>query len=255
MSNLLRRAVNGLLANTPIGRYKRSRDSFLVTRELVRNDAPIVFDVGAHVGQTAARYRTLFPHALIHCFEPFPASFRALADAFRGDDRVVPHPFAISDAAGSAQLKINRSSQTNSLLRSDERASHYWGTGLLETDGEVTVETHALDDFCHANRIGHIDVLKIDVQGSEYAVLAGARDLLQRAAIDLLYLEMIVAPTYVGQRKLHEYLASLDALGYPLFDLFNLARRDGRLIQADGIFVSTTFLERHELERRRERPH
>src|SRR5262249_11275435 len=161
MDAFLRRSVNWLLASTPLGRYKRSRDPFHIMRELVRSDAPVVFDVGAHVGQTAARYRTLYPGATIHSFEPFPESFRALAETSRGDPLVVPHETAVSDVTGKAQLNVNRSAQTNSLLPSDSRAAHYWGSGLLETKGEVTVATTTLDDFCATNGIGHIDILKI----------------------------------------------------------------------------------------------
>ena len=246
---MLRRAIRKIFG----GRHRRSRDPFLVTRRLVQAASPMIFDVGAHVGETAARYRALFPEASIHCFEPFPESFDRLSAAVRGDARTTAHRVAVADSTGTAKLRVNRASVTNSLLASDGRAAQYWGAGLLETETEVTVDTLTLDDFCRRHGIDRVDVLKIDVQGAEYAVLAGARTLLDRNAVDLLYLEMIMAPTYVGQRKYHDYLTSLDACGYVLFDLFNFTRRDGRLIQADGIFVSTTFLERYEAERQRDR--
>lgn len=253
MARLVRRTVRKLLARTRWGRDRRSRDPFFVTQRLVTTPAPLIFDVGAHVGETAARYRTLFPGALIHSFEPFPPSYEKLSAAFGADRRVVPHNVAVAEATGTAKLRVNRASVTNSLLESDRRGDDYWGANLLDTEGEVTVDTVALDDFCREQRIEHVDVLKIDVQGAEHAVLSGARGLLERHAVDLIYLEMIMAPSYVGQRKYHYYMSSLDALGYELFDLFNLGRRDGRLIQSDGIFVASEFLARYETEKRRER--
>jgi FkbM family methyltransferase len=252
MARLLRRTVRKVLAGTRWGRARKSRDPFFVTKKLIQGPAPLIFDVGAHVGETAARYRSLFPDALVHCFEPSPKSFERLSKAFAADPRIVPHNFAVSEKAGTATLRVNRASVTNSLLESDRRGDDYWGRNLLDTDSEVSVQTIALDDFCRAERIEHLDVLKIDVQGAEYAVLAGARGLLEKHAVDLIYLEMIMAPSYVGQRKYHYYLTLLDELGYQLFDLFNLGRRDGRLIQSDGIFVTSEFLERYEAERRRE---
>ena len=253
MARLVKRTVRKLLARTRWGRERKSKDPFFVTQKLIRTPTPLIFDVGAHVGETAARYRALFPGALIHCFEPYPPSFEGLATAARADARIVPHNVAVAESTGTATLRVNRASVTNSLLASDSRGDNYWGSGLLDTEGEVTVKTVALDDFCREQRIEHVDVLKIDVQGAEYAVLAGARDLLARHAIDLIYIELIMAPSYVGQRKYHYYLTSLDALGYELFDLFNFGRRDGRLIQSDGIFVAAEFLERYESERRQER--
>jgi FkbM family methyltransferase len=253
MARLVRRTVRKLLAPTRWGRERKNRDPFFVTKKLVTTPTPVILDVGAHVGETAARYRELFPGALIHSFEPFAPSYEELAAAFRADPRVVPHNVAVAETTGTAKLRVNRASVTNSLLESDRRGEDYWGANLLDTEGEVTVKTLALDDFCRDERIEHVDVLKIDVQGAEYAVLAGARGLLERHAVDLIYLEMIMAPSYVGQRKYHYYLTSLDALGYELFDLFNLGRRDRRLIQSDGIFVAGEVLDRYEAARREER--
>lgn len=250
MSRSVRRAVRKLLAGTRWGRERRRRDPFFVTQQLVRTPEPVIFDVGAHVGETAARYRALFPRALIHSFEPYPPSCQRLAGAFQADPRVVPHNVAVAATTGMAKLRVNRASVTNSLLESDLRGSDYWGSDLLDTQQEIDVKTLALDDFCRDEHIKHVDVLKIDVQGAEYAVLAGAQRLLEGHAVDLIYLEMIMAPSYVGQRKYHYYLTSLDALGYELFDLFNPGRRDGRLIQSDGIFIARDVLDRYETETR-----
>jgi len=253
MARSVRRVVRKLLARTRWGRDRKSRDPFFVTQKLVRAQAPVIFDVGAHVGETAARYRALFPGALIHSFEPFPESYESLRSAFRSDPRVIPHNVAVAEETGTGKLHVNRASVTNSLLESDRRGDDYWGKNLLDTDGELAIKTLSLDEFCRAEGIEHVDVLKIDVQGAEYAVLAGARKLLERHAVDVIYLEMIMAPSYVGQRKYHYYLTRLDELGYELFDLFNLGRRDGRLIQSDGIFVASEFLARYEAEKRQQR--
>ncbi len=141
-------------------------------------------------------------------------------------------------------MKVNRFEQTNSLLPSDQRASRYWGANLLDTDAEIEVATQTVDNFCRLCAIDHIDILKLDVQGAEYAVLSGALDMLTRQSIDVVYMEMITAPTYVGQRKLHEYLAFFDSHDYELFDFYNPVRKDGLLIQTDNIMVSRRFLNR-----------
>jgi hypothetical protein len=60
MSRLIRRTVRKLLAGTRWGRERRSRDPFFVTQKLVTRPDPVIFDVGAHVGETAARYTRCF---------------------------------------------------------------------------------------------------------------------------------------------------------------------------------------------------
>jgi trans-aconitate methyltransferase len=45
-------------------------------------DEPTIFDVGAHIGQTANEFRRRFPKARIFSFEPFPNSFQTLSANF-----------------------------------------------------------------------------------------------------------------------------------------------------------------------------
>jgi hypothetical protein len=102
--------------------------------------------------------------------------------------------------------------------------------------------------FCAEHAIGRIDILKLDVQGAEYQVLTGAEELLRAQAIDVVYFEMITAPTYVGQPEPHDYLALFRSHGYELFDFYNPVRKNGRLLQTDNIMVSGQFLARYERE-------
>jgi FkbM family methyltransferase len=231
-----------------LGGRRKALDPYLATRQLVTLDAPVVFDVGANVGATARRYRALYPRAEIHCFEPYPPSFARLSEALSADGRISLHPTALSSAPGRALLNVNRNAETNSLLPSDRRAGRYWGEGLLETESELEVPLQTLDGFCAERSVKRVDVLKLDVQGAEYSVLEGADALLSGGRIGVIYMEVIIAPTYVGQRRLVDYLALTSERGYELFDLYNPTRRNGRLIQSDIIFVSADVLERYELE-------
>lgn len=232
-----------------LGGRRRRLDPYLATRELVTADAPVIFDVGANVGATARRYRSLYPRAQIHCFEPYPPSFARLSAALSADGLISLHPTALSSAPGRGLLNVNRDAETNSLLPSDRRAGQYWGEGLLETESELEVPLQTLDGFCAERSIARVDVLKLDVQGAEYSVLQGADALLSGARIGVMYMEVIIAPTYVGQRRLVDYLELTSERGYELFDLYNPTRRNGRLIQSDIIFVSAEVLERYEREK------
>ena len=66
---------------------------------------PVIFDVGANVGQTAAGFREHFPGAEIHCFEPVPASFRALQSHTAGMD-IRCHQLAMSDTPGRVKVRL-----------------------------------------------------------------------------------------------------------------------------------------------------
>lgn len=59
---------------------------------------------------------------------------------------------------------------------------------MLDTEGTVEVPVTTLDRFCAEHSLRHIDILKLDVQGAEYATLTGARRLLDEQAIDIVYM-------------------------------------------------------------------
>lgn len=221
----------------------RSHTAFEAQRRLVTTKTPTIFDVGAHLGEASRKYRTLYPAAEIHAFEPFADSFEALCEQVAdGDPNIHAHALAVGASNGRSTFNLNRSPSTNSLLASDVRGSGFWGGRLLDTQALVDVPITTLDAFCEAQAIEHVDLLKLDVQGAEYDVLIGARGLMETHAIDAVYVELIVVPTYEQQRGLHEYLALFETHRYVLLDAFNLVRTHGRLLQLDLLFASESFL-------------
>lgn len=218
-------------------------DPFTVQHRLIAGVKPVIFDVGAHHGETIESYRQLFPGATIHGFEPFKASFDILQHRTSKDQNILAHNLALSDSEGRSVLNVNEASATNSLLPSSAEGARFWGEGLLETKEQVEVGMTSVDAFCREHEIARVDILKLDVQGHEYAVLSGAHEMLSRQAIGLIYTELIVAPTYKGQRSLSDYLAYLTPLGYELLDIYNPVRRHLQLIQADLIFLSSALMQ------------
>ena len=199
---------------------------------------PTVFDVGANKGQIVEKYRCAFPRAKIYAFEPFPEVYRELAGNVSGDKKTFPCKLALGSSPAKKALRVNASSPTNSLLDTEDSAASYWGEGLMETTGTVDVDIATIDEFCRDRKIKNIDVLKIDTQGTELEVLKGAAGMLSAGRIQLIYTEMIVAPSYKGQGKPHELMGFLDSVGYDLSGLYNLwSHNDGRLLQMDAIFV------------------
>lgn len=205
---------------------------------LLAQPNPIIFDVGSNTGQAYQLYRQVFPAALIHCFEPFPASMVALAETVAGDSLVRLHSVALASREGVADFNVNANSQTNSLLDTEPASTLFWGDGLLETQAKIQVQQVSLDRFVDSHSIPRISILKLDVQGSEYDVLLGARCMLQRQEIDIIYLEIILSQTYEGQRPLQDYLSIMAENGYNLIDVYNPYHKGVLLNQVDIIFVS-----------------
>ena len=220
-----------------------SVSAFEVQRQLIRRESPMIFDIGANIGIVTQQYRSLFPTAIIHAFEPFTESYLSLEHLCSRDGKIIPHQIAICENTNKQTLYSNRSAPTNSLLSKDSRSDALWGQGLLDSNSLVEIKSTTIDCFCTHNNIRTIDILKMDIQGAELRALKGAEETLSRQAISLIYLEIIIGETYIGQPKFLEYIQRLDSHGYELFDFYNPVRRYMRLIQTDAIFINKDLKE------------
>ena len=55
------------------------RDPFADMKRLLgAKPSPVIFDVGANVGQSVGMFKQVFPSGMIHSFEPSPSTFREL---------------------------------------------------------------------------------------------------------------------------------------------------------------------------------
>ena len=138
-------------------------------------------DVGAHHGVhslvAAYEIRARGLRGRVHAFEPDPRN-RALLEenVLRNGlgDLVTIHSEAVSDESGTAELLLAEEESSANTLRQNQAyaVSERW------TMAARTVPTVRLDDLGPA--LGCVDLLKIDVQGSEPRVLAGAARLITR---------------------------------------------------------------------------
>jgi hypothetical protein len=82
-----------------------------------------------------------------------------------------------------------------------------------------------------------IDLLKIDVQGFEGAVVAGGGGFLRRANVRAILAEAQFQPVYEGQAAFADLFRSLSERGFRLVDLYNKNRSAaGGLLWCDLLF-------------------
>ena len=198
-----------------------------------------VLDVGANDGGFASDLIGAGYAGRIISFEPLPDAWDALRARTRRHAQTweVGPRVALSDQNGEAAFHEAGNSVSSSLLemaKLHEDASP--GSAIARS---ITVEIRRLDDLIEPLGIapGERVLLKIDVQGAEPLVLAGARRSLEERIVGIK-LEMSLAPLYQGQSlwlELHEFL---EGLGFRLWDMDPGFRdsRTGRLLQFDGLY-------------------
>lgn len=224
---------------TKLSDCKQPKSPFVEMKDLCQAvSAPIIFDVGAHHGETCRRLRSVFPDAVVYAFEPFAASFEILKANTADDPNIKVFNFGFSDSEGVCAFHSNAKTFTNSLLSTDERGADTWGRNLLETQEVVEARFTTLDAFIQMMNLTHVDILKLDAQGAEYMIMEGARESCSAGKLGLVFTEIITQPTYKNQKRLDEALNQFERLGFELHNLYNLSVTDkGKLRQVDAIFT------------------
>ena len=225
-------------AGFDLRRFSPASDSLNeICQLLQKTPRPVVFDVGAHHGQTARTFAKSFPGGTLHCFEPFPDSFAELKKNSKNYPAANLEPFGFSDSIGQHEFHINASTATNSLLQLESHAATTWGNSVLTTVAKMKCNFETIDGYLDRKGIQQIDLLKMDVQGAEYKVLKGAEMSLRTDRIRNVYMEIITGETYSGQLRFVDYLSLMDSYGFRLQGLYNLEHGAARqLVQLDALF-------------------
>jgi FkbM family methyltransferase len=162
-----------------------------------------VVDVGANTGQFAGAAMEVFGSSVrVWCFEPTPPAFNALQSSMKDEPRVVPVRAAVGRVSGRAALYTHGDSRLSSLLPDS------FEVGSMKPEGEIETEVVQLDAYLSGEGITHVNYLKIDVEGAEYDVLAGAEQLIGSDSIDFIQFEF-GARTIAARRYLQDFFSLL----------------------------------------------
>ena len=167
-------------------------------------ERPVIFDVGANVGDYARLcLRILGPRCVVHAFEPSAATFETLSgtiDAADGD-RLRAHRLGFSDAEREETLYSPGDQSTLASLHALDPLDQ----APKERREQVRLTT--IDAFCNRESIDRIDFLKLDIEGHEYPALLGARGMLDEGRVKCLQFEF--GENNVGSRTFLRDFADL----------------------------------------------
>ena len=149
---------------------------------------PVIFlDVGANVGfvtlLACSKVRLNEGRIVAHCFEPDPGVFTWLSgnqSLNRSLFEMVANPCAVGAIEGEGELTISARSGWSTMAHEP-----VGGFSFLPKAGKATVRVTTLDTYCREHGLSPT-VIKIDVEGYEEEVLAGARSILEQSRPYLL---------------------------------------------------------------------
>jgi len=193
-----------------------------------------VVDVGANAGQWSGMLLNCVTPEKLIIIEPLPDAFAALRKKFGNNGRVELHNLAIGERESVETLKITRDTTGASLLQPREEMRAVIGTNWTITS-EVQVRMTTLDRLLVD--LAEVSLLKIDVQGYEKAVLAGAKQTLAKTKfllIELNFMRQYDGGSWFGD--VHQILTR--DFGFFLANASAPQVLNGRASMCDGLYVN-----------------
>lgn len=213
----------------------------------------VVYDIGASNGMWTKVVRQVFPEAKYELFEPLAdklpyykepqeaqlkeASNVRLHKIGLGDKNLNQEMAIYTGGFGSTFLEIERIKSIADRLKQQNRL-----------DEIATFPVRRLDDYATELNLPAPNIVKMDTQGFELAILNGGNETLKKA--DILLLETW---TYRGYGEstplLHELMGPVAQLGFKLTDFGDIYWAPQHILTSiDAIFMRTGFLEEIEIK-------
>lgn len=208
-------------ANTPT----RTFNEFFSHLERLKMEIRTVIDVGVAFG-TPGIYKSL-PGAKFYLVEPVP-SCKPLLEKLCRELNAEAFNVAVGDIDGTMDFFVHSDISGSSAFRQIEGA---------DFDGvKQEVPVRRLDSLIVAP-LQRPALLKIDTQGAELKVLAGAGHILDE--IDVIILEVSLHQFRHGVPEFYEIVAAMHELGFVCYDILDGEYRalDKALAQIDLAFV------------------
>lgn len=185
--NLIRSILNFLhLDLTKNLEYDRLTKAIM--KKVIRENSNCI-DVGCHKGEILKYILKLSSNGKHYAFEPLPQFYSYLSGHFK--TKVNIFPYALSDKSRSSSFQFVKN------------APAYSGINKRKYDKpadiqEIKVELKKLDEVIPDDL--KIDFIKIDVEGGEFAVLKGAKQLLKKNKPVVIFECGLGASDYYGTK-------------------------------------------------------
>jgi FkbM family methyltransferase len=192
-----------------------------------------ILDVGANRGQFTLACQLSHPDVPVVAFEPIydeAAIFREIHGQ-RQHIRLIDT--ALGDTNSTAKLHLSQRRDSSSLLPISKLQTALFAD--THEVGTIIVSVKRLDEFAKHWLGRSRQLLKLDVQGFELAVLRGAEMTLESCSH--VYAECSEVALYEGQALRPEVEKFLSVHGFHPDGRFNEQLSNGKLIQADFLFV------------------
>lgn len=145
--------------------------------------SPVLFDVGANIGNYSKVLHNTFPSADIFSFEPNTVTYEALEKNLGEFHNIRRCNLGLSRETKEASIYFEQQNHISPFTTLYKEL-------VPEQDVlEMSIHLTTLDNFCYEHGIEEIDFLKIDTEGHEYDVLMGAKEMIRNQKVKIIQFE------------------------------------------------------------------
>jgi FkbM family methyltransferase len=169
----------------------------------------LVFDVGANIGQFAMGLRQLGYTGDIVSFEPVRSAFDILQQNAAADPKWVAYNLGLGERAEEVNIQVSEATVYSSILPQTDEAVRFDSRTRTVRVEKITLTT--LDEIARPF-VGRNPFLKVDTQGFERQVLAGAKEMLK--TLKGVQLEVPIVHLYRNTWTLREAIDRMAEEGF-----------------------------------------
>lgn len=162
-----------------LGEPKTTFKNFIKNVDYFLPYNPIIVEAGAYTGQHTKKLAKLYPKGRIFAFEPCEKAFRGLLLNCAELKNVQVFNMALYSQKGRFKLYIDDVDEQNNTLLENPENQGFSFFHIPSTE----ISTTTLDEWCQEHQIDHVDFLQLDVSGSEWQVIEGAKNILKETIV------------------------------------------------------------------------
>lgn len=197
--------------------------------------AATIIDGDAHNGEVAAALNFLYRPRRLRVVEPNPAKTEQLRARFAGQPHVTVVPQCLGETEGETAFYVHDFDAASSLFEC--QPGHLARFGFSEKRRQLTVPMTTLQKLLEKDGAATIDLLKLDCQGAELAVLRGAGARLRD--VRAIYCEVSFDPIYAGAPLFAEVHRFLREAGFEMQHLGEFAGAGSSIQSGDALYRNT----------------